>query len=352
MKGIITPTRFFSISFCAIFVVYDATLQVSAEATPVDAHAEKNDTSNDDDDNYDYDPHASQWTKFWWWEPPAAATTPPHPIMVQSRNALLYVAHIISADNIRILLYGNIYHRRHRRYRRRRRRSNPNSKRNRRYRRRMRAVAGISRVVRGSWAGAWAAWFSSSGERRPQSEATEPPCPTTEVCPVGLEGPLGLSSWLQIAAPTPAALPPASPPSVLLVPLEVLAALVALSNHLFQAADAQVDPCRHGLPLASPNRTSEEMMAAIPATLGVTTWLSLRQRLTTTAEVGRSAEIMPAGGRNGAVGTGVVGLSAVCPTEPVHVLRWLLAEELELFASAGRGKVSLSYLVIIIYAGL
>lgn len=52
-----------------------------------------------------------------------------------------------------------------------------------------------------------------------------------------------------------------------------------------------------------------------------------------------------------AVRNGVVGLSVACPTEPVDVPRWLLAEGVEMFASAGRGKVSLSNFVIIVYAG-
>lgn len=311
---------------CLYFSIPLTHLQVSAEPTPADAS-----TGNDDNDG-----GWSRWT--WsWWEPPAFTTNAPDQFMAPFWKALLYVAHVIKADNIRVLLYGS----RHRR--RRYRRFNPNSRRNRRYRRMMRATADISRILWGFWARARAALWSADGDKRQaSSEATAPPCPVG-LCPVGPVGPVGsvgLSARLQIAAPTitTTALSHASPPA-LLTPFEVLAELFPSSNHFVPAADAPIDPYPFGLPMASLQRTSDEKMV-IPALGDTTTWSSLPQSsaMTVVCQSSRSI-IVPAGGWNGAVRIGVNGMSVACPTERVDVRR-ILAEGVGPYASAGHDKVS------------
>ena len=203
----------------------------------------------------------------------------------------------------------------------------------------MRATAEISRILRGVWARDWAAWRSSKEEKRQANrETTEPPCPVGP-CLVRPAGPVGLSACLQIAGPI-TVLQPASP-LALRTPFEVFAELFCSANHVVR--DTPVDPYPFCLSRASLHRTSDEIMM-VPALGATATRFSLLQSFAMT-DVCQSGgkRIVPAGGWNSAVRPGVDGSFVISLTQRVDVRR-ILAEGVELYASAGHGKVRFSYL--------
>ena len=133
-------------------------------------------------------------------------------------------------------------------------------------------------------------------------------------------------------------LPPDSPPA-LQTPVEVFAALFCSAKHVVRTVDALVDPYPLCLSGASLHRTPDDIMM-IPALGATVNRLSLLQSFAMT-DVCQSGgrRIVPAGGCNTAVRTGVEGSSVVCSTERADV-RLVLAEGVEFTASACHDKVS------------
>ena len=205
----------------------DAALQMSVEIQT------KTGVREDDNDNN------KRWTKFSWEPPP-----PPDQFMKRFWNTLVYVSNVLTADNIRVFLYGRRY------LRRRYRLIYSNTWRTHRDRRVLRATASITRTLRGCWAAA------CSPLKETRNEASR-----------SIQGHRPVASAWQHTADSTAEYTQcrASPPANVLTSLHLL----ELSNQFVSDAHS-VDLCPSGTSAVSLHWASDGMTKTTPP--GFRTW--------------------------------------------------------------------------------